>query len=87
MTTSLQLSPEGRVLIPLQMRAALGITTSSSLHARIVDGGLFLEPAHKQLGRFYSRFAKQRFAAAGTSVSDELIAERRAEAERELAAP
>ena len=83
MAISLQLSPEGRVLIPQHMRAALGITTSSSLHARIVDGALLLEPAHKQLSRFYGRFAKQRFALAGVSVSDELIAERRAEAMRE----
>ena len=80
MTISLQLSPEGRILIPQQMRTALGITTSSSLHARIVDGGLLLEPAHKQLSRFYGRFAKQRVALAGASVSDELIAERQAEA-------
>ena len=86
MAISLQISPEGRILIPQQMRAALGITTSSSLHARIVDGGLLLEPAHKQLSRFYGRFAKQRFALAGASVSDELIAERKAEAERESAA-
>ncbi len=86
MAISLQLSPEGRILIPQQMRTALGITTSSTLRARIVDGGLLLEPAHMQLGRFYSRFAKQRFALAGASVSDELIAERKAEAERESAA-
>jgi bifunctional DNA-binding transcriptional regulator/antitoxin component of YhaV-PrlF toxin-antitoxin module len=86
MTTSLQLSPEGRILIPQQMRAALGITTNSSLHARIVDGGLLLEPAHKQLSRFYGRFAKQRFSLAGANVSDELIAERQAEAKRESAA-
>ncbi len=85
MAISLQLSPEGRILIPQQMRTALGITASSSLHARIVDGGLLLEPAHKQLSRFYGRFAKQRFALAGASVSDELIAERKAEAEREAA--
>lgn len=85
MTISLQLSPEGRILIPQQIRTALGIMPSSSLHARIVDGGLLLEPAHKQLGRFFSRFAKQRFAATGGSVSDELIAERRAEAKRESA--
>ena len=83
MTISLQLSPEGRILIPQQMRTALGLTASSSLHARIVDGGLLLEPAHKQLSRFYGRFAKQRFALSGASVSDELIAERKAEAARE----
>lgn len=86
MATSLQLSPEGRILIPQQIRTALGITTSSSLHARIVDGGLLLEPAHKQLSRFYGRFAKQRFSLAGASVSDELISERQAEAKRESAA-
>jgi bifunctional DNA-binding transcriptional regulator/antitoxin component of YhaV-PrlF toxin-antitoxin module len=85
MTASLQISPEGRILIPQQMRTALGLTANSSLHARIVDGGLLLEPSHKQLSRFYGRFAKQRFALSGASVSDELIAERQAEAKRESA--
>jgi bifunctional DNA-binding transcriptional regulator/antitoxin component of YhaV-PrlF toxin-antitoxin module len=82
---SLQLSQEGRILVPQQVRAALGLAPHMMLHGRLVDGGLFLEPAHQKLSRAYGRFAKQRFDLANTSVSDELIADRRAEVALEQA--
>lgn len=82
MTTTLEVGPQGRLVIPAIIRKSLGIEVGSTLVASIVDGKLVLETQAQLLNQFYSRFAKARMQP-GDSIVDELIAERRSEAARE----
>lgn len=79
MTVSLQVGPQGRVVIPAALRQAMGIEPGSVLLAQVLDGKLVLETQKQVLNQFFSRFAKARMAQSG-SVVDELIAEHRTEA-------
>lgn len=79
MTMSIQVGPQGRVVIPAALRQAMGIEPGSVLLAQVLDGKLVLETQKQVLNQFFSRFAKARMAPNG-SVVDELIAEHRAEA-------
>jgi AbrB family looped-hinge helix DNA binding protein len=80
----LSVNEQGRVTIPAQLRRELGITPGSRLVASVEDGRLVLEDRRHLLSRIQDEIARSS-AAAGISGSaaDELIAERRAEAERE----
>jgi len=82
MNIQLQVGPQGRVVIPAALRQAMGIEPGSVLLAQIKDGKLVLETQQQVLTQFYARFAKARMDSEG-SVVDELIAERRAEADHE----
>jgi len=79
MSTQLQVGPQGRVVIPAALRQAMGIEPGSTLVAQVIDGKLVLETQAQVLNQFFSRFASARLQP-GSSVVDELIAERRAEA-------
>jgi len=79
MSMSLQVGPQGRVVIPAALRQAMGIEPGSVLLAQVLDGKLVLETQKQVLNQFFSRFAKARLTQNG-SVVDELIAEHRAEA-------
>jgi AbrB family looped-hinge helix DNA binding protein len=81
-TTSLQVGPQGRIVIPAAVRQTLGIEPGDTLVARVEDGRLVLETRTRLLARFSARFAGARMqpvAGGAGSVVDELIAERRAE--------
>ncbi len=71
----------GRLVVPKEMRAALGIPDGGELRLRVEDGEL------RGLGRMMALARLQREASAsvppGVSVVDEFLAERRAEAARE----
>ncbi len=82
MTTTLEVGPQGRLVIPAIIRKSLGIEVGSTLVASVVDGKLVLETQAQLLNQFYSRFAKVRMQT-GDSVVDELICERRSEAAHE----
>jgi len=82
MNVQLQVGPQGRVVIPAALRQAMGIEPGSVLLAQIKDSKLVLETQQQVLNQFYARFAKARMAPEG-SVVDELIAERRAQADHE----
>jgi AbrB family looped-hinge helix DNA binding protein len=82
MTTQLQLGPQGRIVIPAAIRQAMGLETGAVLVANVVDGKLVLETQAQLLNRFYARFASARMQP-DSSVVDELLAERRAEAATE----
>ena len=77
-------APDGRVAIPAQLRRAAGIEPGQRLVASVEDGRVVLEPWAHLLARTQRRLAA---LAAGrephTLVSEELVAERRAEAARE----
>ncbi len=82
MITTLEVGPQGRVVIPAAIRKSLGIETGATLVATVVDGKLVLETPEQLLKQFYSRFAIARMRP-DVAVADELIAERRNEAAHE----
>jgi AbrB family looped-hinge helix DNA binding protein len=82
MNTTLEVGPQGRIVIPASIRKALNIETGATLVARIEDGRLVLETQNQLLNQFYSRFAQARMQP-GESIVDELIAEHRSESARE----
>ena len=73
---------KGRVVLPRAVREAAGLTTGSGLIASVeADGTIRLEKVSIRIARLQDRFAK--YEVPGSLASDELIAERRREAERE----
>lgn len=79
--TSLTIAPNGRVLIPADMRAELGLTGGDKIIARMVDGAVILEPIETAIRRAQGMVA--RYVPAGSGLVDELISERRAAADSE----
>jgi AbrB family looped-hinge helix DNA binding protein len=76
----LKVGRQGRIVIPAQIRAQLGLEEGSRLNARVEDDRLVLETPLAALERLRREF---RAGAAGRDLVAELIAERRAEARRE----
>ena len=76
------MTANGRVLIPAEFRKALGVPTGGDLFVTWEDDGLRIATLKKNIQRA-QRHAKQ-YAKPGVSVVDELIAERREAAKREL---
>ena len=72
--------PQGRLVVPAPLRRRLGIEPGNVLVARAQDDCLVLERRDAILTRLRGRVA---IASGDVSVVDALIAERRAEAERE----
>lgn len=77
---SVRVGPQGRVVIPAGIRRRLGLKSGDRLLIRIEGQSIVLEGRETVLAR-----AKSCFDAVPRDVSlvDELLAERRAEAERE----
>lgn len=73
-----QLGAQGRMVVPAALRKALGFRSGESLVARVVAGCLVIEKPDSVERRLRARFEK----AKNQSLADELIAERRAEAQR-----
>ncbi len=71
-----QLSEQGRLVIPAQLRRALGFEPGDILVARTEDGRLIIEKTEIIKQRLKARFA----VANKRSLADELIKERREEA-------
>lgn len=78
---TIQISADGRIVIPAAMRSAMLIDESGYLTARVVDGELRVLAPKAALSRL-RRMARDK-VPDGISVVDELIAERRAEARAE----
>ncbi|MGH8572259.1 MAG: AbrB/MazE/SpoVT family DNA-binding domain-containing protein [Gammaproteobacteria bacterium] len=78
--TEVQLGPQGRLVIPAQLRRLLGFEPGDRLVARLEDGRLILEKREAIRRRLKDRFVR---LPAGKSLASELLAERRREAERE----
>jgi bifunctional DNA-binding transcriptional regulator/antitoxin component of YhaV-PrlF toxin-antitoxin module len=69
------------VLIPVELRRALAVEPGEPFLARVVDGQLVIERHADALRRVQARFTG---LPAGTSLADELIADRRREAAKDL---
>ncbi len=71
----------GRVVIPARYRDALGVHEGDELSVRFEDGEIRLTTPGLVLRRAQDML--RRYVPAGRSLADELVAERRLEAERE----
>jgi AbrB family looped-hinge helix DNA binding protein len=77
-----RLSSNGRIVIPAEMRQELGLRAGDSVFLDLEDGALRVESYPARLRRIQDEFA--RYIKPGSLASDELIAERREEARREM---
>ena len=74
---------QGRVMLPSWWRKREGVDPSTELCVTVTeDGGLVLETREQGLRR--ARALLRKYIPEGVNLSDELIAERRAEAAREV---
>jgi len=78
---SLTIAPNGRVVIPANMRAELGFQHGGKVIARIVNGTVVLEPIEAAIRRAQEMVRK--YVPDNVDLVAELIAERRAAAELE----
>jgi bifunctional DNA-binding transcriptional regulator/antitoxin component of YhaV-PrlF toxin-antitoxin module len=80
---TLSVDNQGRVMLPSWWRKKQGVGPSSELLAAVTEeGALILETREQGLRR--ARALLRKYIPAGVNLSDELIAERRAEAAREI---
>jgi len=77
-THVVEVGAKGRLVIPAPLRRQLGIDEGTELVALVEDGALVLMTRDAIADRLHAMFAHVKH-----SMADELIAERRAEAERE----
>ena len=77
----LKIDKAGRVVIPAEMRAAMGVSVGDVLVARVVDGEFRL--MSRQAGVRRAQQLVRQHVPEGTKLVDELLAERRAEAKSE----
>ena len=77
------LSAEGRVVIPASIRKELGLEPGTTLTFRTENGRVIMSTRDSAIAELQRMFAVARPAGAPL-MSDELIAERRTEAAREL---
>jgi AbrB family looped-hinge helix DNA binding protein len=75
-----RLGPQGRLVVPVELRRELGLEEGTELAIRSDGRRLILEPRTEVLRRLRRRFAH---LPDGVSLADELVAERRVEAHRE----
>ena len=75
-----RLGPQGRLVVPVELRRELGLEDGSELAIRSDGRRLILEPRSEVLRRVRGRFA---VVPSDVSLSDELLADRRAESARE----
>jgi AbrB family looped-hinge helix DNA binding protein len=80
LSVEVHLGRQGRLVIPAVLRRSLGFEEGDALVAREEGGRLVLEKPEMIKQRLRARFA---VVPSDRSLVDELIAERRAEAERE----
>ena len=83
LTGAITLGQQGRLVIPTAFRQQLGLKPGDSLSLRVEDGRLVVESQAQLLARVQSRYRRP---AGAASMVDELIAERRAEYQRDEAA-
>ena len=78
-----KINQNGRIVIPAAIRQEMGLKTGESVVMALEDGVLRIESYRSRIRRIQEEFRKL-IPAAGMLMSDELIAERRAEARREM---
>ncbi|MEC4818631.1 MAG: AbrB/MazE/SpoVT family DNA-binding domain-containing protein [Scytonema sp. PMC 1069.18] len=77
-STSTKITDGGRIVIPAEYRRALGLNVGDDVVLSLEDGELRILSRQEALRR--ARAIVKRYVPEGTSLSDELIAERHAEA-------
>ena len=77
---AIQFGAQGRIVVPAPIRKALGFQPGETLVARVEDDHLVIEKPESVVRRIRARFR----GAADRSLADELIAERREEARRDI---
>jgi len=80
-SVKVRLGPDGRVVIPAPIREALGLKEGDVLFARLEAGEIKLLTPQAAMMRAQS--IVRSFVPEGVSLAEELIADRRREAERE----
>lgn len=75
MQVHLSMAENGRVLIPAEVRAALGLKAGGKVVARVENGALVIEPLEAAIRRVQAMMLP--YATPGESLADELIADRR----------
>lgn len=78
---TLTMAPNGRIVIPAPVRAALGLAEGGKVVARLIDGAIVLEPIDTAIRR--AQAMVRAYIPAGSGLVDELIADRHAAAEHE----
>ena len=78
---SMKMSEGGRVVVPAEIRQALGLKEGDTVLWELKNGEALLTTRSARLRRAQEMVRK--YVPEGVSLVDELIAERRAEAERE----
>lgn len=78
-----QIGADGSLVIPASYREALGLKDGETVDIRMDEDGLHIQSVRQTIAR--AQAAVRTVVSADRSLSDELIAERRAEAAREAA--
>ncbi len=82
-SVTLHVDNQGRIMLPSWWRKKEGVGSGTDLYVAVSnEGGLILETREQGLRR--ARALLRKYIPEGVNLSDELIAERRAEAAREL---
>lgn len=79
---SMKMSEGGRIVVPAEVRRALGVTEGETLVGELRNGEFVLTTRRARMEAARALFQKY-FPPDGPSLAGELIAERRAEAARE----
>jgi AbrB family looped-hinge helix DNA binding protein len=80
-----KINQNGRIVIPAAIRQEMGLKAGESLLMEFEDGVLRIESHRARIRRIQEEF-KKIIPPGGMLMSDELIAERREEARREMEA-
>ena len=83
--TRLRLGSQGRLVLPLALRRALGLKAGQELSAAVESGALVLRPPNRALEELKALWREVQPKRPGELLSEELIRERREEAAREAA--
>jgi AbrB family looped-hinge helix DNA binding protein len=76
-----KVGPDGRILVPVELRRELSLAPGETLVVRVEDERLILESREAILRRVQDRFVGK--ITRNVSLADELIMDRRRVAERE----
>ena len=71
----------GRLQLPVELRRALSLADGDTVLMEVVDGQIHVRPLRDSVARVQSRLRE--FVQPGVSLSEELIADRRAAADDE----
>jgi AbrB family looped-hinge helix DNA binding protein len=82
LSVKLRLSDNGRIVIPAEMRQKLGIRGGDTVFATVEGDALKIESYRARVQRVQESL--RRYISPDRSLADELIAERREEARREM---